>query len=138
MISECVYIYTFIFMYLIIDILMPNKQKKNVTKPLIDMMDEFIKVNEFSLDINQLLAYLLCRQNAGNEFREDIKSFSDIEAVSFIHSLVLSKEQTRRVRQFLTNKQIINNLRLAVFEFQNLQKLDQKKLLRKKIVLGRL
>ena len=83
------------------------------------MMEKFIEVNNFSIDINQLLGYLVCRQNTkrtsseyqiGSELltcRNDHKAvFTAMEAVAFMHSLTLSKEQTRKVRQFLSKKDV--------------------------------
>ena len=98
-----------------------DKQKRNITKPLISMLESFIEVNEFDLDVNQLLGYLICRQNGKNkhvaQFGNDLlnesvndnkykASFTDIEAVAFMHSLALSKEETRKVRYFLAAKQV--------------------------------
>ena len=96
------------------------KQKKRITQPLVEMLETFINVNDFDLDVSQLLGYLVCRQNMNNkevvQIGEDLlnesvtdkhkASFTDIEAVAFVHSLDLSKEQTRRVRQLLAAKKI--------------------------------
>ena len=89
-----------------------EKWKKKITEPLIEMMEKFIEVNEFSMDINQLLGYLVCWQSAkkksaayqiGSELLTDSvsdkhkASFTAMEAVAFMHSLTLSKDQTRKV-----------------------------------------
>ena len=84
---------------------MSDRQKKNVTDPLIHLMEQFIRVNEFSLNICQLLEYLLSRQHIERNLQCQA-SFSTFEAVALMHYLVLSKEQTRKVRQFLSNKNI--------------------------------
>ena len=96
-----------------------DKQKRNITAPLVDMLNSFIETNKFSLDTNQLLGYLLVRDNIQSKkaiaeigqkiysgLLKDKKSFSIVEAVLLMHSLVLSKEQTRKVRQFLSIKDI--------------------------------
>ena len=96
-----------------------DKQKRNITAPLVDMLNSFIETNQFSLDTNQLLGYLLVRdniqskkaiaeigQNIYSGLLKDKKEFSVVEAVSLMHSLVLSKEQTRKVRRFLSIKDI--------------------------------
>ena len=94
-----------------------ERQKRNITKPIIDMMETFIDINGFDLDISQLLDYLVCRQNAKKKDlvqhlpKESTNTkfkatFDDIEAVALMHSLALSKEQMRRVRQFLGAKQV--------------------------------
>ena len=68
--------------------------------------------------MNQLLGYLLQRENpAGSQLNkigkciyeeEEIKSpsFTPLEGVAFMHSLVLSKEQTRQARHFLATEGI--------------------------------
>lgn len=80
-----------------------DRQKKNITKPLIDMLNNFLDVNQFSLSLSDLLGYLINRET---DQKESTVSFSLLEAVSFMHCLVLSKEQTRQVRYFLGLKNI--------------------------------
>ena len=96
------------------------RQKKNITQPLIDIMNTFIEKNNYNLTITQLLGYLITRENPsakdplnkyGNQIfaKSSVKfeaSFSHYEAVSFYHSLVLSKEKTRKVRQYLAVKNV--------------------------------
>ena len=95
-----------------------DRQKKNITQPLVDMLTKFIEYNQFSITKSKLLGYLLTRENCtGNNtikrignviYKQEEKdtSFTPLEAVSFMHSMVLSKEQTRRVRHFLALKGI--------------------------------
>ena len=85
-----------------------DRQKRDKTAPLISMLENFIKVNQFNLSTNQLLSYLLMRENAQeknlphyrsgqgifNETIEQHSSFSTLDAISLMHSLVLSKDQT--------------------------------------------
>lgn len=42
---------------------MSDKQKRNVTAPLISFIEKFIESNEFDMTTNQLLGYLLLREN---------------------------------------------------------------------------
>ena len=95
---------------------MSERQRHNVSAPLIDVLEKFIASNNYSISTNQLLGYLLTRENpAGSQLNklgksiyeeEEVKSptFTALEGVSFMHSLVLSKEQTRRARHFLSTK----------------------------------
>ena len=41
-----------------------ERQRREITKPLVELMDNFIENSEFSLTTNQLLGYLLCRVNS--------------------------------------------------------------------------
>ena len=98
---------------------MSQKQKRNVTEPLISMLGKFIETNNFDLSINQLLGYLLLRENGkssnarakiGRDIfmkkEEETTVFTPIEAVSLMHALVMSKEQTRKVKEFLAIKNV--------------------------------
>ena len=82
-----------------------ERQKKNITKPLVDMLERFISTNEFTISITELLDYLKTRVK---EAKTDIPSisFSSIEAVSFMHCMALSKEDMRQTRYFLKQKEI--------------------------------
>ena len=82
-----------------------NKQKKNITKPLIEMLKTFIETNEFTLSLIELLDYLSYRVKEKKENVPQI-SFSPLEAVSFMHRMVLSKEQMPQTRYFLKQKGI--------------------------------
>lgn len=42
---------------------MSDKQKRNVTASLISFIEKFIESNEFDMTTNQLLGYLLLREN---------------------------------------------------------------------------
>ena len=91
-----------------------DRQRRDKTQPLIDMLHNFVNHNKFSISVSELLRYLLMRENTSKtstyQEGEDIYNqqieFSALEAVSFMHTLVLSKEQTRKVRQFLSMKAI--------------------------------
>ena len=104
---------------------MSEKHKKIITQPLIDALDTFLDTSDFSLSKNQLIGYLLMRENAGStkEFPyisgnslfasaatteiPNVKNhFTDLEAVSLMHALNLSKQDMRCVRQFLWLKGI--------------------------------
>ena len=98
---------------------MLDRQRRNITEPLIQMLNTFLEVNQFSISLNRLLAYLLLRENIQSEpsiaqigkdiYSEQIiktTSFSPLEAVSLMHNMVLSKEQMRRFRYFLAQKNI--------------------------------
>ena len=97
-----------------------NRQRV-VTKPLIDMLNQFIDQGDYSLSVNQLLGYLLCRENRNEkstfaytcgqrllreEDLENAVSISPMEGVSFMHSLNLSKEDMRCVRRFMHSKNV--------------------------------
>ena len=96
-----------------------QKQKRNVNEPLISMLGKFIETNTFNLSINQLLGYLLLRENRkssnacskiGRDIfmkkEEETTVFTPLEAVSLMHALVMSKEQTRKVKDFLAIKNV--------------------------------
>ena len=97
-----------------------QRQKRNVTAPLIDTIDKFIQQNHYNLTITQLLGYLITRENPspndpinkyGNQvFKQSCvnfeESFSLEEGVSLYHSLALSKEKARKVRQYLAVKDV--------------------------------
>lgn len=97
-----------------------DARKRVITQPLIDMLETFLKVGEFSLDVNQLLGYLLCRENGSKKksyayksgcflYRQEVEKlalFSPLEAVSLMHTLCLSKQDMRCMRQFLLMKDI--------------------------------
>ena len=98
---------------------MSDQQKRNITEPLISMITTFIDTNQFDLTVNQLLGYLFIRENSRSnnacakigkeillENEEQVTTFTAMEAVSLMHSLVLSKEQTRKVRDFLATKNV--------------------------------
>lgn len=82
-----------------------DRQKKNITKPLVEMLENFISTNEFTLTVTELLDYLKCRVK---EKKADVPSvsFSPMEAVSFMHCMALSKEHMRQMRYFLKQKGI--------------------------------
>ena len=101
--------------------------KHNHTKPLMDMLDRFIKEEEEVYDRSRkdvpmlsktkLLGYLIQRVNynsdrkiseAGtkilNELEVGVTKFDDIDAITLMHDLVLSKEQMRTMRKYLIKK----------------------------------
>ena len=82
-----------------------QRQKKNKTQPLLDMLEKFIDINQFSLTLTELLDYLKSQVQDKNKDVPAI-SFSPMEAVSFMHCMVLSKEQMRQTRYFLGQKGI--------------------------------
>ncbi len=82
-----------------------ERQKKNITNPLIDMLESFISTNDFTISITELLDYLKTRVKDDNKEIPSI-SFSPIEAVSFMHCMALSKEDMRQTRYFLKQKGI--------------------------------
>ena len=68
-----------------------QRQKKNKTQPLLDMLEKFIDINQFSLTLTELLDYLKSQVQDKNK-DVPVISFSPMEAVSFMHCMVLSKE----------------------------------------------
>ena len=44
-----------------------ERQKKNITKPLIEMLNKFIEINQFSMSVTDLLDYLKYREKERNE-----------------------------------------------------------------------
>ena len=82
-----------------------DRQKKNITKPLVEMLENFISTNEFTLTVTELLDYLKCRVK---EKKADVPSvsFSPMEAVSLMHCMALNKEHMRQMRYFLKQKGI--------------------------------
>ena len=82
------------------------------------MLENFLSHNKFSISLDQILGYLLMRENTSksslhcigeeiySETLDNEVNFSPIEAVSLVHTLVLSKEQTRKLKQFLSMKNI--------------------------------
>ena len=82
------------------------------------MLQHFLSHNQFSISLDQLLRYLLMRENTKkssahrvgehiySETLDDEVNFSPLEALSLVHTLVLSKEQTRKLKQFLSMKDI--------------------------------
>ena len=98
-----------------------NRQRV-VTEPLINMLEQFIEVSQYSITINQLLGYLLMRENTNSKedfayscgntlYQSDTTDrstirFSAMEAVSLMHTLSMSKEDMRCIRQFLMSKDI--------------------------------
>ena len=95
-----------------------ERQRREKTQPLVDMLESFLCHNKFTISLDQLLAYLLMRGNTNksslhrigeliySETLDEEFNFSPIEAVSLVHTLVLSKEQTRKLKHFLSMKNI--------------------------------
>ena len=79
-----------------------RKQQENKTKPLLDMLSQFIETNKFTLTLVELLDYLKDRVKE----KKDVAavSFTPLEAISLMHRMVLSKEQMRQMRNFLKQK----------------------------------
>ena len=81
-----------------------DRQQRNIANPLIDMLETFISENEFTLTVPELLDYLKSRVT--EKKASPSVSFSNMEAVSYVHCMALSKEETRQTRYFLSQKGI--------------------------------
>ena len=81
-----------------------DRQQRNIANPLIDMLETFIGENEFTITVPELLDYLKSRVKEKKDAPS--VSFSNMEAVSYVHCMALSKEETRQTRYFLSQKGI--------------------------------
>ena len=81
-----------------------DRQKKNITKPLLAVLENFINLNNFTISMTDLLQYLTTIVK--DKPNSSVPSFSNLEAVSLMHCMVLSKEQMRQMRYFLSQKEV--------------------------------
>ena len=81
-----------------------DRQQRNIATPLIDMLETFIGENEFTITVPELLDYLKSRVKEKKDAPS--VSFSNMEAVSYVHCMALSKIETRQTRYFLSQKGI--------------------------------
>ena len=97
-----------------------DRRQKERTIEIVSMIEGY-RTKEFpELTFNQLLGYLLYRENRqGNKIVADIgnklfkptllnksDAFTDDEAIAFKHNLMLSREQIRKTRYVLQNKKV--------------------------------
>ena len=96
-----------------------DRMKKERTDGLVNYLNNYIKEECPELSLNQLLGYLLHRVNIQSDkdianighslFEESLHEpaiFTNLEAISLMHSLTLSREQIRKLRYMLTSKGI--------------------------------
>ena len=81
-----------------------DRQKKNITKPLLAVLENFINLNNFTISMTDLLQYLTTIVK--DKPNSTVPSFSNLEAVCLMHCKVLSKEQMRQMRYFLSQKEV--------------------------------
>ena len=83
------------------------RQKKNVTQPLMDVLQAFIDTSNYSISMEELLDYLKSRATSNTNQSCAVKeSFSAFEATSLMHELTLTKEGMRKMRQFLSMRNV--------------------------------
>ena len=134
-----------------------DKRQKERTNEIVDIIEGYRKIEFPELTTNQLLGYLIFRENRqGNKevselgkklFEEKVfkvDAFTTEEAIAFKHNLTLSREQMRKTRYVLQDKKVYfptsnelnaarKNLRLVVTTTLSNKgvKVDYKELIRK-------
>ena len=97
-----------------------DPSKKRVTTEVIDFLEKFIEIHEYTITVTELAAYIIKRENCqgkkplANKAQEILdgvlgineKSFDLNEALALMHSLTLSKDQMRKLRIALCSKGI--------------------------------
>ena len=94
-----------------------QRMKKERTDSLLQHIEDFVEKECPELSVTQLLGYLIHRVNIQSEKKvakvghdiftssfDELDSFSLDEAIALMHSLTLSKEQMRKVRNILVTK----------------------------------
>ena len=103
-----------------------GKRQKERTNEIVDIIEGYRKIEFPELTTNQLLGYLIFRENRqGNKevselrkklFEEKVfkvDAFTTEEAIAFKHNLTLSRGQMRKTRYVLQNKMFIFRCRMS-------------------------
>ena len=83
------------------------RQKKNVTQPLMDVLQAFIDTSNHSISMEELLDYLKSRVASNTNQSFAVKgSFFVFEATSLMHEMALAKEGMRKMLQYLSMRNV--------------------------------